>query len=178
MFKTLQNWTGWEKFKSVNVKTVLHEGDSLFCPSPVRYCYDIVQHNIHGLAQDCSNFIANALELLQSWTNPATWYCRSDDYKSEKNNQTLKSHLSLLRVSYINGVSCILEKSDFSNHNCILQMSGVKNVLKSAGYEAILSLYIVPIIKKIVNNFKWKNTVYVTPTYRRLYQYKDATLQV
>ena len=27
---------------------------------------------IDGLAQDCSNSIANALELLQSWTKPST----------------------------------------------------------------------------------------------------------
>ena len=29
---------------------------------------------ISGLAQDCSNSIANALELLQSWTKPSIWY--------------------------------------------------------------------------------------------------------
>ena len=29
---------------------------------------------IDGLAQDCSNSIANALELLQSCTKPSTWY--------------------------------------------------------------------------------------------------------
>ena len=31
------------------------------------------QRNIDGLAQDCSNFIANALELVQSCTKPSIW---------------------------------------------------------------------------------------------------------
>ena len=30
--------------------------------------------HIEGLVQDCSNFIANALELLQSCTKPLIWY--------------------------------------------------------------------------------------------------------
>ena len=30
-------------------------------------------HNIDGLVQDCSNSIANALELLQSCTKPSTY---------------------------------------------------------------------------------------------------------
>ena len=30
--------------------------------------------NIHGLVQDCSNSIANALELLQSCTKPSIYY--------------------------------------------------------------------------------------------------------
>ena len=37
--------------------------------------YSIRQCNIDGLVQDCSNSIANALELLQSCTKPSTWYC-------------------------------------------------------------------------------------------------------
>ena len=31
------------------------------------------QDNIDGLVQDCSNSIANALELLQSCTKPSIW---------------------------------------------------------------------------------------------------------
>ena len=34
----------------------------------------MVQYNIKGLAQDSSNSIANALELLQSCTEPSTCY--------------------------------------------------------------------------------------------------------
>ena len=30
--------------------------------------------NIDGLVQDCSNSIANALDLLQSCTKPLIWY--------------------------------------------------------------------------------------------------------
>ena len=30
-------------------------------------------HDFDGLAQDCSNSIANALELLQSWTKPSIY---------------------------------------------------------------------------------------------------------
>ena len=30
-------------------------------------------HHVDGLVQDCSNFIANALELLQSCTEPSMW---------------------------------------------------------------------------------------------------------
>ena len=30
--------------------------------------------HIDGLVQDCSNSIANALELLQSWAKSSTWY--------------------------------------------------------------------------------------------------------
>ena len=35
-----------------------------------------LKHNFNGLVQDCSNSIANALELLQSCTKPliSTWY--------------------------------------------------------------------------------------------------------
>ena len=32
-----------------------------------------IKHNIDGLVQDCSNSIANALELLQSCTGPSIW---------------------------------------------------------------------------------------------------------
>ena len=41
-----------------------------------RFTIDIfitIQHYIDGLAQDCSNSIANALELLQSCTKPSRW---------------------------------------------------------------------------------------------------------
>ena len=31
-----------------------------------------IKLHIDGLVQDCSNFIANALGLLQSWTKPST----------------------------------------------------------------------------------------------------------
>ena len=39
-----------------------------------------VKYHIDGLVQDCSNSIANALELLQSCTKPSIWYirCRSN----------------------------------------------------------------------------------------------------
>ena len=36
--------------------------------------------HIDGLVQDCSNFIVNALELLQSCTRPSIWcagYCKA-----------------------------------------------------------------------------------------------------
>ena len=38
----------------------------------IQSCENIVQHRIHidGLMQDCSNTIANTLELLQSCTKP------------------------------------------------------------------------------------------------------------
>ena len=32
-----------------------------------------LNHPVNGLVQDCSNSIANALELLQSCTKPSTW---------------------------------------------------------------------------------------------------------
>ena len=38
--------------------------------------YNKIQHDIDGLVQDCSNSIANALELLQSCTKPSIWYCK------------------------------------------------------------------------------------------------------
>ena len=31
------------------------------------------QHQINSLVQDCSNSVANALELLQSCTKPSKW---------------------------------------------------------------------------------------------------------
>ena len=43
-----------------------------FCPSQT---YSVV--HIDGLVQDCTNSIANALELLQSCTKPSTWYVNS-----------------------------------------------------------------------------------------------------
>ena len=33
-------------------------------------------NHIHGLVHDCSNSIANTLELLQSYTKPSIWYAR------------------------------------------------------------------------------------------------------
>ena len=33
----------------------------------------IYRDDIDGLVQDCSNSIANAMELLQSSTKPSTW---------------------------------------------------------------------------------------------------------
>ena len=33
-----------------------------------------IRVHVDGLVQDCSNSIANALELLQSCTEPSTWY--------------------------------------------------------------------------------------------------------
>ena len=43
----------------------------------MNYPYDkvfngVIAH-IDGLVQDCSNSIANAQELLQSWTKPSLW---------------------------------------------------------------------------------------------------------
>ena len=35
---------------------------------------NLVQYNIDGLVQDCSNSSAIAIELLQSCTKPSTWY--------------------------------------------------------------------------------------------------------
>ena len=40
---------------------------------PVRELVNSLQHHIVGLVQDCSNSIANALELLQSCTKPSIW---------------------------------------------------------------------------------------------------------
>ena len=36
-------------------------------------------HDINGLVQDCSNSIANALELLQSCTKPSIQYIENND---------------------------------------------------------------------------------------------------
>ena len=97
-------------------------------------------------------------------------------------NQTLDKVPCVTLKGKLWDVNCILEKIDsrlyvldLLNHIDTWQ---VKCVLKSVKYEATLSLYIVPMILKIVNNFKQKKTVYITPTYRGLYQYKDATLQI
>ena len=41
-------------------------------------CYDVTKTAVHidGLAQNCSNIIAKALELLQSCTRPSVYVCR------------------------------------------------------------------------------------------------------
>ena len=39
----------------------------------------VSQKNISGLAQDCSNSIVNALELLQSCTKPTIWYHKQNN---------------------------------------------------------------------------------------------------
>ena len=49
-----------------------HEGPSQVIKSVLKLC-KIATH-IDGLVQDCSNSIANALELLQSCTKPSTFY--------------------------------------------------------------------------------------------------------
>ena len=38
------------------------------------FCHLIWYQYINGLVQDCSNSIANALELLQSCTKPSIWF--------------------------------------------------------------------------------------------------------
>ena len=49
--------------------------ESAFCKISLRclgsWCHQVY---LHGSVQDCSNSIANALELLQSCTKPSTWY--------------------------------------------------------------------------------------------------------
>ena len=37
------------------------------------WCHQATSHYLEGWAQDCSNFIANALEILQSCTKPSIW---------------------------------------------------------------------------------------------------------
>ena len=46
----------------------------------ISYRIRIIHLHIDGLVQDCSNYIANALELLQSCTKPSTWSLRLLDW--------------------------------------------------------------------------------------------------
>ena len=47
-----------------------NELDIIVFQSSLTLKYVKIFVKIDGLAQDCSNSIANALELLQSWTKP------------------------------------------------------------------------------------------------------------
>ena len=50
-------------------------GFSKYLPEPTGHVVDISKwaEHINGLVQDCSNSIANALELPQSRTKPSAW---------------------------------------------------------------------------------------------------------
>ena len=44
--------------------------------------------HFNGLVQDCSNSIANALELLQSCTKPSIWFNMSDAMAAKSSQET------------------------------------------------------------------------------------------
>ena len=78
----------------------------------------ILWNNIDGLAQDCRNSIANALELLQSCTKPSIWLCISA-LISLKCIACIILNVSLghkswqrtpHRTSYINGTGWLLKE--------------------------------------------------------------------
>ena len=53
-------------------RPVFHSPNQIFTHIGERANASFPACNIDGLVQDCSNSIANALELLQSWTEPLT----------------------------------------------------------------------------------------------------------
>ena len=82
----------------------LHTVLSLMCQIFVIWAYLTRKHvHIEGLAQDCSNSIANALELLQSCTKPSLWCLTVKDIMSEprKMNGTARSHCNTVCYNMI-----------------------------------------------------------------------------
>ena len=65
-FVTLNAWSKWETLKSVKPCMICSRKTN--CPHPPWY-------DIDGLVEDCSNSIANALESLQSCTEPSILSC-------------------------------------------------------------------------------------------------------
>ena len=56
---------------------------------------------IDGLVQDCSNSIADALELLQSCTKPSIWYIEHDSIKPTNPMITVSFHHNIHSKLYI-----------------------------------------------------------------------------
>ena len=50
--------------------------------------------NVDGLVQDCSNSIANALELLLSNTKPSMCHYNSEDYEITIKFRTVKRYIT------------------------------------------------------------------------------------
>ena len=68
--------------------------------------------DIHGSAQDCSNSIADALELLQSCVKPYVFFRWKDaSYKNEWMNYCKVSNISCTKSQNLNDSRLVLQLS-------------------------------------------------------------------
>ena len=93
----------------------------------------IYEVHIDGLVQDCSNSIANALELLQSCTKPSTYGLSQItkgiplDSPERDTNMVL---LQFMQLNYCNTSSTSRTKSQNLNASCLFLQWSLTNPVK------------------------------------------------
>ena len=103
------------------------------------------QWQINGLVQDCSNSIANALELLQSCTKP--WKCRMSNLRSQNT-----PHSSLFWVSY--GLW-------FVSYMYIEKIQTLQDHFERASSGLLANQLVVPAVKVFLSCREWGTVICV-----------------
>ena len=108
----------------------------------IYYCFSesqLSQIQIRDSVQDCSNSIANALELLRSCTKPSKWYTENHDYINYISYGKLKKNLfhKIICSGHIDMASCnaIISPVPWQRRCCSLTLSSRDDLLSITDYS-------------------------------------------